>query len=157
MTQFDRRSVVVAGLVSAAALATHARAGDAKKDSPKDAPKEGTDDAKRKAVITATATCVAASRACIAACTDHLARGMASMADCQKASLNMLAVCEAMGAAATYNTADAKLLKALASTCALFCRACEKACEPHVAKHEECKACNAACKDCATACEALAA
>lgn len=156
MTHLDRRSVVLAGaglVASAGLLATGAQAQDAKK---KDA-KADAGDAKRKAVVDATAVCIAASRVCLASCTDHLAMGMANMAACQKSVMNTLAVCEAMAAVAAFNNADAKLSKALATTCAAFCRACEKTCEPHAAKHEECKACLEACKACATACEAFAA
>ncbi|MDP2343512.1 MAG: Csp1 family four helix bundle copper storage protein [Deltaproteobacteria bacterium] len=156
MTQLDRRALVFAGLGASVLLAANAHAEDAKKDAKKDT-KDSAPDGKRKAVIDATSVCVTAGRVCLAACTDHLAHGMKNMVDCQKAVMNMIAVSEAMGATATYNTADLKSLKALASTCATFCRTCEKACEPHTAMHAECKACYDACKTCATACEAFAA
>lgn len=154
MTQLDRRSVVVAGLVGAGVLfAGQAQAGEAKKDAPPAPPA----DAKLKAVVDATTACLASARVCLASCTNHLAMGMADMADCQRSVMNTIAVCSAMEATATYNNADIKLLKSMAATCAAFCRACQKNCEAHAAKHAECKACGEHCKACASACEAFAA
>jgi Cys-rich four helix bundle protein (predicted Tat secretion target) len=110
-----------------------------------------------QAVIRTTAACVRDGRFCLARCTDHLAAGTPMMAECQRAVMNMLAVVTAMGDVAGFRNAPAKDMKVLASACAAFCRSCEKACEPHAAQHEECKACMDACHECAEACEALAA
>jgi hypothetical protein len=54
-----------------------------------------------------------------------------------------------------YANASPAGLKALAKTCAQFCRSCADACEPHAPHHEECKACRDACLECAKACDAL--
>jgi Cys-rich four helix bundle protein (predicted Tat secretion target) len=135
-------------------LANAAQAGQPKKDAP--APDlKGVDNIAR--VVAATTACLASARVCLASCTNHLAMGMSDMADCQRSVMNTIAVCSAMEATATYNNADIKLLKSLAATCAAFCRACQKNCESHAAKHEECKACGEHCKACAIACEAFAA
>jgi Cys-rich four helix bundle protein (predicted Tat secretion target) len=110
-----------------------------------------------RALIAALADCQAAGRVCVSRCTDHLAAGMADMAGCQSAVMNMLAVTGAMADVAAFRTAAAKNAKALASTCADFCTACAVECEKHSANHEECKACGEACRTCAKACRAWAA
>lgn len=122
---------------------------------PDDAPSAPPPSPKLTAIAASTADCQKAGRACLASCTGHLAAGMTSMAACQRAVMNMLAVSGAMADVAGYANADAKLIKSLAATCAAFCRTCEKACEPHAAHHAECKACMEACRTCAAACEAL--
>jgi Cys-rich four helix bundle protein (predicted Tat secretion target) len=120
-----------------------------------DAPAKAPPSAKLQAVINGTAECVQAGRVCLASCTEHLAMGMSDMASCQRAVMNMLAVCGAMADVAGFRNADEKNMRALAAACAAFCRACEKACEAHAAHHVECKACLESCRACATACEAL--
>jgi len=108
-------------------------------------------------IIATTTRCLERGELCLAHCTDNLAAGDTSMADCQRGVMNMLAVCEATFRAASYRSADPKSLKALARVCADFCRACAKACEPHAAHHTECKDCMEACAECARACDAYAA
>lgn len=153
MSTMHRRTLVTAAAGLGAALVLKDAVGEEKpKDKGTPAPSPA-----QKAVIEAGARCLDTGSVCLARCTDHLAAGMASMADCQRAVMNMLAVVEAMGAAARYGTADPANLKALAKVCAAFCRACEKACEPHAKMHAECKACGEACRDCAKACETFAA
>lgn len=109
------------------------------------------------AVMDATADCARAGRWCLARCTDHLAAGSPMMEHCQRAVMNMLAVVAAMGDVAGYRNAVPQNMKALATTCAAFCRACADACQPHSSHHEECLACMNACLACAKACEAFAA
>lgn len=158
MTLLDRRSA----LAAAAAAVVLADTALAQKDPhaghkmpPKDAPPAPPPSPKLTAIAASTADCQKAGRACLAGCTEHLAAGMTSMATCQRAVMNMLAVSGAMADVAGYNNADPKLIKSLAATCAAFCRACEKACEAHADHHAECKACMEACRACAAACEAL--
>ncbi len=110
-----------------------------------------------QAVIATTASCLRDGRFCLSRCTDHLAAGTSLMADCQRAVMNMLAVVQAMSDVAGYRNAAAANVKALANTCAAFCRTCAKACEPHAEHHAECKACKDSCLACVKACEALAA
>ncbi|HET7789156.1 MAG TPA: Csp1 family four helix bundle copper storage protein [Myxococcales bacterium] len=110
-----------------------------------------------KAVADATANCLRDGRYCMARCTDHLAAGTPLMAECQRAVMNMLAVVQATADVAGYRNASSANMKALASTCAAFCRTCAKACEPHAEHHAECQACRDACLQCAKACEAFTA
>ncbi len=155
--EVTRRDViaVLAGagavLASSAASSEETRAGDAPM-----APAAPLS-AEHKAVIAATADCLRAGRVCLAHCTDHLAAGMAGMADCQRAVMNMLSVVGAMADVAGYANASAANVKALAATCAGFCDACASACEPHAAHHEDCAACRESCLACVKACRALAA
>ena len=107
------------------------------------------------AVVSSTQKCLAAGQACLAICTDHLAMGMTAMADCQRSTMNMLAVCEAAFKMASYHNADRKTTAALLAVCAELCDTCAKACEGH--EHAECKQCAAACKECAKACRAFKA
>jgi Cys-rich four helix bundle protein (predicted Tat secretion target) len=111
----------------------------------------------QKLLVESTADCQRAGRVCLARCTEHLAAGMSAMAACQRAVMNMLSVVGAMAEVAAYASADPKLIKQLAKTCAAYCRACAAACQPHAVQHEECKACEEACNACAKACEAMAA
>lgn len=77
------------------------------------------------------------------------------MADCQLSVMDMLAVVGAMSKVAIRNSGDEKFMKALAATCADFCRACEKECKPHANDQVECKDCMNACNRCAKACDAF--
>jgi Cys-rich four helix bundle protein (predicted Tat secretion target) len=135
---------VAVGIVAAA------KAGAAPKG--KAAPALGADLA---AVAANTQKCIAVGQVCVATCTDHLAMGMTAMADCQRTTMNMLAVCEATFKVASYHSADRKVTAALLAVCADLCDACAKACEGH--DHVECKQCAAACKDCSKACRAFKA
>ncbi len=164
MTQpsLDRRHLL-AGLAGAVVVAQAASAQKEPKKDPHaghlmpamDAPPATPPSPKITAIAAGTADCEKAGRACLAACTEHLAAGMAMMAPCQRAVMNMLAVSSAMADVVGFRNADPKNIKALAVACALFCRTCEKACEAHADHHAECKACMEACRACATACEAL--
>lgn len=147
------RRNVIAGLAGVGAVLAAGAADAAPATLPAAAPLS----AEHKAVIESTAECLRAGRACLARCTDHLAAGMAGMADCQKAVMNMLAVVGAMADVAGYANASRANLAALASTCAGYCEACANACEPHAAHHVECAACRESCLACVKACRALAA
>ncbi len=108
-----------------------------------------------EAVIRTSLDCIRTGEICLALCTDHMATGDKSMADCQRGVMNMLPVCEAMLKVASYNSADMKLIKAYAKVCAEFTRACDRACEEHAQHVVECKDCMLACRECTKACEAL--
>lgn len=158
----DRRHVLT-GLAGLGAVLTAGSAcadpgGGAAKDPHAghgDAPPQGQPSAAHQAVIDATAGCAKAGRVCLARCTEHLAAGMAAMAACQRAVMNMLAVVGAMADVAAYRNTSAANLKALAAACAAFCRTCADACKEHAGHHEECKACMEACLACAKACDGL--
>lgn len=165
-TSLDRRELI-AGLSGFGAVLVAARADAQSKPATAPNPHAGHHMADAapaapvsntlQAVIKSTADCQRDGRVCLARCTDHLATGAKMMADCQRAVMNMLAVVGAMAEVAVFRSASEANIKALASTCAAFCRACAKACEPHAQHHEECKACLNSCIACAKACEALAA
>lgn len=143
-----RRSFVLAsalgGLTSAAAAPPHQHDPIKRRPSSKEL----------KAVASSAFDCLRTAEVCLAQCTAVLAAGNTSMADCQRSVLNMIAVCDAMARAATYNTAEGARLKTLARVCADFCRDCEKECQRHAEAHSECKECMESCQACARACDA---
>ena len=155
-SRLQRREVIagLAGLGAAlTSAATPAQSAPAGKVAPTPAPLS----AQHKAVVDSTAECLRAGRVCLARCTDHLAAGMDTMADCQRAVMNMLSVVGAMADVASFANATPANIRSLAMTCARFCDTCAAACEPHAAHHAECKDCREACLACAKACNALAA
>ncbi|MBX9854861.1 MAG: hypothetical protein K2Y26_05020 [Gemmatimonadaceae bacterium] len=109
--------------------------------------------ARRQAVIAACHDCRSSGAACLTMCNEMLRKGMTAFADCQARVIEMLTMCDAMGAMAGTNTFPVSRLKALAGICAETCRDCERACRP-LAAHAECKACMDDAADCARACEA---
>lgn len=135
----------------AAGLVAVAKAGDAQA-APKAKAVAVSDLA---AIVAATQKCLAAGQVCLACCTDHLAMGMTKMAECQRTTMNMLAVCEAVFKVGSYHSADRKVVATLLAVCADFCDACAKACEGH--DNAECKQCAAACKECSKACRSFKA
>lgn len=158
----ERRTFIASAAAAAATLATKAvlaQEHDHSKHQAKDGAKAPASPAmtkEQKAVVDATADCMKAGEVCLAHCTDNLAGGDAAMAECQRAVMNMLAVCHAMFSVTSYRSAAAADIKAMAKACSAFCQACAKACEKHAAHHAECKNCMESCKACAKACDALA-
>jgi Cys-rich four helix bundle protein (predicted Tat secretion target) len=155
-SRLHRREIIArfadlgAALTSAATLARSTPAG-------KVAPTPGPLSTQHRAVVDSTAECLRAGRVCLARCTDHLAAGMNTMADCQRAVMNMLSVVGAMADVAGFANAGPANIRSLATTSARFCDTCAAACEPHAAHHEECKACREARLACAKDCNAFAA
>jgi len=98
--------------------------------------------------------CAQTGEICIAHCMVLLGEGHAEMADCNKSAHNMAAVCRSLASVASFGSAPAADIKALATACAQFCRTCAAACKKHASEHEVCKACMDSCNDCADACEA---
>jgi Cys-rich four helix bundle protein (predicted Tat secretion target) len=165
MTDTHRRALVAGLAATAALLAADPAAAQKRGRKPgrskqhgkgHDAPPAKPLTAAEKEIQASLVECVAAGRVCLSRCTDHLAAGMKNMQDCQKAVMNMLAVSQAMADVAAYRTAEKAERQALATACASFCEACEKACEPHAAHYEECNACMKACARCTRACRAYA-
>ena len=162
-SRLQRREIIAglaglgAALTSAATLAQSATTTDHAEHGKKVAAPPSALSAQHKAVIDSTAECLRAGRVCLARCTDHLAAGMDTMADCPRAVMNMLSVVGAMADVAGFANATPANIRSLAMTCARFCDTCAEACEPHAAHHAECKDCREACLACAKACNALAA
>lgn len=155
----DRRDFVIAsglaaasGIFSSAALA---QGKDAGHHHDHGTPKARPVSPALKELQDSTFDCLKLGEVCLAQCNAVLAGGKTSMAECQTSVLNMLAVVEATSKVATYNMAEPKSLKALARTCADFCRVCEKECKKHADAHVECKDCMEACIRCAKACDAF--
>lgn len=151
-----RRDFVLSAGVAAAGLMSSVALGQDKKHEHHDhGVRKGRPASKQlKDLQASTFDCLRKGEVCLAACNEVLAGGTTSMADCQLSVLNMLAMVDGMSKVSTYNTANEKLMKSMAKTCADFCRACEKECKPHVESHPECKDCMDACIACAKACDA---
>lgn len=115
------------------------------------------DEKERRAVVDACHHCMKSGEACLAMCNEMLRHGMTALGDCQARVVDMLTMCQTMGAMAAVNTAPAARLKALAGLCADTCRDCETACKPQAATHPECKTCMDDAAACAKACDAYKA
>lgn len=107
-----------------------------------------------KAVYTTAYACLQTATACVAVCNRVLATGDGAMAECQRAVMSMLPVCEATAANANMQLVDAALLRQLVEVCANYNDYCADACEKHAEHHQECKDCMHSCRDCAKACRA---
>ena len=99
--------------------------------------------------------CLASGEDCLRHCGELLAEGDKSLGQCNKAVLNMLALCTAVSRVASYRTAEAARIRALAAVCGDICRDCSAACKPHVAHHAPCRECFEHCEACAEACDTI--
>lgn len=91
---------------------------------------------------TAVAQCITSGEACLAHCLELLGAGDTSLAECSKAVHDMLAICRAFGALAS---SGSPFLSKIVALCKEGCERCEKACDEHADKHEECGDCRDAC------------
>ena len=98
-----------------------------------------------EALVAAANECTRTGRVCFSHCLETFRDGDTTMADCAWAVEQMMHVCEAFSALATY---DSPHLKELAAVCAKVCEDCEKECRVHEKHQPECK-------DCADACTVL--
>lgn len=145
----DRRDALTGlGTLSLTALAAAASAETAAHDHSMHGA------APHQALTEAAAACIQTGQACIAHCVTVLAAGDGSIASCQASVMETVAICEALQ---RLGNLDSSHLAKVAAAAVDICRACEKECRKHEAKHPVCKACGDACVDCAKACEALAA
>jgi Cys-rich four helix bundle protein (predicted Tat secretion target) len=94
------------------------------------------------AAVDAASACVAAGQRCLQHCIGLLAGGDTSMADCARATSDMLALSEATQ---TIAAGDSQLLKGLATVALAAVTRCAEACDKHAAKHPICKACGERC------------
>ncbi len=106
-----------------------------------------------------TAECVRTGEGCVAHCSKELAAGNTKMGPCNISVHDMLALCRAMLA---LSSAESALAKRLALVCADGCKTCAQACLAHqehwaMGMHLACKACYESCLACEKACRALAA
>lgn len=95
-----------------------------------------------KELVAAANECTRTGRVCFSHCLETFRDGDTTMADCAWAVEQMMHVCEAFSALATY---DSPHLKELAAVCAKVCEDCEKECRVHEKHQQECKDCADAC------------
>jgi len=108
---------------------------------------------KYKALSDASGKCVLEGDNCLRHCFGMLSMNDSSMAECTKASFDLVAACRALETLAAVNSA---FTPALAKTVADVCLACKKECDKFP-QYVECKACGDACKACADECHKVAA
>lgn len=106
-----------------------------------------------KGVSETSAKCVADGNNCLRHCFGMLSMNDTSMADCTKASYDVVAACGALEALASVNS---PYTPALAKTVADMCLACKKECDKFP-QYPECVAMGASCKACADECHKIAA
>jgi Cys-rich four helix bundle protein (predicted Tat secretion target) len=104
--------------------------------------------AKYKALMESAAKCVSTGNECLRHCFGMLSMNDASMADCTKASYDLVAACGALASLAAVNST---FTPALAKTVGDVCMACKKECDKYP-QYAECTDCGTACKACAEEC-----
>ena len=108
---------------------------------------------KYKALSEAAAKCALEGDNCLRHCFGMLSMNDSSMADCTKASYDLVAACKALETLASVNST---FTPALAKTVGDICTACKKECD-RFPQYSECTACGDACKACADECHKVAA
>ena len=146
-----REFVATLGAAAAALSVSQAFAEDAEKMAN---PHAGhVHPAKYKAVMESSAKCVSTGNECLRHCFGMLSMNDTSMADCTKASYDLIAACGALEVLAAVNS---PFTPAFAKTVGDVCMACKKECDKFP-QYAECKACGDACKACADECRKIAA
>ncbi len=108
---------------------------------------------KYKGLSEAAAKCVLDGNNCLRHCFGMLTMNDTSMAECTKASFDVIAGCGALETLASVNSAHTP---ALAKTVAEMCLACKKECDKFP-QYSECVDMAASCKACAEECKKIAA
>ncbi|HMK88492.1 MAG TPA: four-helix bundle copper-binding protein [Methylocystis sp.] len=103
---------------------------------------------KFKALADSAGKCVSTGDDCLRHCFGMLSMNDSSMADCTKASYDLVAACGALAKLAAVNSPFAP---AFAKTVADVCTTCKKECDKFP-QYSECKACGDACQACAEEC-----
>ena len=96
-------------------------------------------------VVRAADECTRTGRLCFIHCLETFRDGDTTMADCAWEVKQMMHVCEALSAMASY---DSPHLEAMGAVCISVCEDCERQCRIHEDHQQECK-------DCADACAVL--
>lgn len=109
--------------------------------------------AKYKAVLETSSKCVSTGYECLRHCFDMLSMKDTSMADCTKATYDLIAACSSLASLAGTNSA---FTPAFAKTVADVCIACKKECDKFP-QYIECKICGDACQACADECRKISA
>ncbi|ATQ66622.1 MULTISPECIES: four-helix bundle copper-binding protein [Methylosinus] len=105
--------------------------------------------AKYHALMETSAKCVSTGNECLRHCFGMLSMNDTSMADCTKASYDLVAACAALE---TLSAVNSSATPALAKTVYDVCMACKKECD-RFPQYSECKNCGDACKACADECQ----
>jgi Cys-rich four helix bundle protein (predicted Tat secretion target) len=108
---------------------------------------------KYKAVSETAAKCVADGNNCLRHCFGMLSMNDTSMAECTKASFDVIAAC---GALETLASVNSTYTPALAKVVEEACLACKKECDKFP-QYSECVDMGASCKACAEECKKIAA
>ena len=108
---------------------------------------------KYKAVSETSAKCVADGNNCLRHCFGMLSMNDTSMAECTKASYDVIAACGALEVLASVNST---YTPAFAKVVADMCLACKKECDKFP-QYSECNDMGASCKACADECHKIAA
>jgi len=103
---------------------------------------------KYKALSDAAAKCVLEGDNCLRHCFGTLSMNDSSMAECTKASYDLVATCAALEVLEAVNST---FTPTLAKTVADVCMACKKECD-RLPQYVECTDCGNACKACADEC-----
>lgn len=147
----ERREFVTAfGALAAATTVSRALAEDAKTETH---AHHHLHSAKYKAVLETSSKCVSTGYECLRHCFDMLSSKDVSMADCTKATYDLISACGALASLAGTNSA---FTPAFAKTVADVCLACKKECDKFP-QFVECKNCGDACKACADECHKVSA
>lgn len=101
-----------------------------------------------KAIAESTEKCISTGKACLAHCAAMLAKGDTSLAECNLAVSNLVAVNEALNSVAHLNSIHLNTMKDFAKACSSICKECYDTCEPHIKHHKECADCAEACLAC---------
>jgi Cys-rich four helix bundle protein (predicted Tat secretion target) len=146
----ERREFMAAfGAVAAAASVTSALAEEGKKE----AAVHHHHPAKYKGLTETSAKCVEEGNNCLRHCFGMLSMNDSSMAECTKASYEVIAACGALEVLAATNSTHTP---AFAKVVADVCLACKKECDKFP-QYAECVAMGASCKACAEECKKISA
>ncbi|HEY8127021.1 MAG TPA: four-helix bundle copper-binding protein [Methylocystis sp.] len=143
----ERREFVTA-LGAAAAAISVSQAFAKEGDDTMSPPAKHMHPPKYKALMESAAKCVSTGNECLRHCFGMLSMSDASMADCTKASYDLVAACGALESLAAVNST---FTPAVAKTVADVCMACKKECDKYP-QYVECTDCGTACKACAEEC-----
>jgi Cys-rich four helix bundle protein (predicted Tat secretion target) len=150
MNMERREFMTVIGAVAAAASTSSAFAEEAGKAA---APVHHMHPPIYKAVSETSAKCVLEGNNCLRHCFGMLSMNDSSMAECTKASFDVIAAC---GALETLASVNSSYTPAFAKIVMDMCLACKKECDKFP-QYSECVDMGASCKACAEECRKIAA
>jgi len=150
-TLMERREFITT--LGAAAAVVSASAAFAEEGGKPAAAAQHMHPAKYKAVSETSSKCVADGNNCLRHCFGMLSMNDTSMAECTKASFDVIAAC---GALETLASVNSTYTPAFAKIVAEACLACKKECDKFP-QYSECVDMGASCKACAEECRKISA